>query len=146
MKACVQNNEPLPWYFFLLLGLAAFTAFTGLLILTRAMKRYDATFCSAMFVGSFIVTASIMADIHYHTFANLTGLVNFIMYPIGLFILMIGLYVLVQDTTEPNSSENVDQNQNNNSSTLVSTLLINLVTIDVIKRLQLTFFLHFPVC
>lgn len=85
-----------------------------------------------MFVGSFIVTASIMADIHYHTFANLTGLVNFIMYPIGLVILMIGLYVLVQDTAEPNSSDNGDHYQNNNLSTLVSTIFINLFTIHEI--------------
>ncbi len=63
------------------------------------MKFYDATFSSAMFVGSFIITASIMADIHYHTFANLFGIVNYVMYPFGLLVLMVGLWLLVQQQT-----------------------------------------------
>ena len=61
------------------------------------MKIYDATFSASMFVGSFIISASIMADIHYHTFENLTGVINYIMYPTGLGVLLIGLYLSVND-------------------------------------------------
>ena len=101
LKACKESNESLPLLFYILSCLAAGTAYSGLLILTRCMKKYDATFSSSMFIGSFIITASIMADIHYHTFSNLVGLVNYIMYPLGLGILMVGLYLNVQDTSEP---------------------------------------------
>lgn len=111
VKACKANDQALPWYFFILISLAALTAFSGLLILTRCMKRYDATFSSAMFVGSFIISASIMADIHYHTFSNLVGIINYIMYPFGLLVLMVGLYLLVQDTKEPEESIDSDCNE-----------------------------------
>ena len=108
VKACKENDQSLPWYFYILMTGAALSAFIGLLILTRCMKRYDATFSSAMFVGSFIITASIMANIHYHTFANLTGVVNYIFYPVGLGVIMAGLYLLVQDTDEREYFESDD--------------------------------------
>lgn len=97
IKACEANNQALPWYFYICASFAALTAFSGLLILTRCMKIYDATFSASMFVGSFIISASIMADIHYHTFENLTGVINYIMYPTGLGVLLIGLYLSVND-------------------------------------------------
>mmetsp|Transcript_21772 Transcript_21772/g.24782 ORF Transcript_21772/g.24782 Transcript_21772/m.24782 type:complete len:109 (-) Transcript_21772:499-825(-) len=93
--------------------LSGFTAFTGLLFLMICMKRYDATFSSSMFVGSFIISASIMAAIHYDTFQHLQGLVNYIMYPAGLGILMIGLNILVQDTEEVEGQNNNTQNERN---------------------------------
>jgi hypothetical protein len=43
-----------PWCFFLFAFLAAASAFIGLLMLTACMKRYDATYSAASFVGSFV--------------------------------------------------------------------------------------------
>lgn len=105
LKACKATNQALPWYFYVFFCGAAITAFSGLLILTRCMKKYDATFSSSMFVGSFIISASIMADIHYHTFENLNGVINYIMYPTGLGVLMIGLYLSVNDVSGLESSQ-----------------------------------------
>jgi hypothetical protein len=64
------------------------------------MKRYDATFSSAMFVGSFVISASIMSAVHYDTFQNLESLWNWIMYLLGLMILMAGVKMLVSATTQ----------------------------------------------
>lgn len=88
-----------PWFFPLLATLAAATSFTGLLFLTVCMKKFDATFSSAMFVGSFVVSASIMSAVHYSTFQDLKGLINDIMYPFGLLVLMAGVGILLQSTS-----------------------------------------------
>lgn len=90
-------EESLPWYTSLLAILAIVTAFTGLLFLTACMKRYDATYSAAMFVGSFVVNASIMSAVHYSTFAHLRGIVNWIFYPGGLLVLMGGVWMLVKE-------------------------------------------------
>jgi drug/metabolite transporter (DMT)-like permease len=95
------NHSSYPWVLYLLLLCAAGSSFVGLLFLTACMKRYDATFSSAMFVGSFVISASIMSAVHYHTFQHLQGIVNWILYPTGLLILMIGLGVLVNLTHDP---------------------------------------------
>jgi len=108
IKASENEGLSLPWYFYILATSACLTAFSGLLILTACMKRYDATFSSSMFVGSFIISATIMASIHYHTFSHLVGVINWIMYPTGLGILMVGLYLLVQDTRKPQEFSSVD--------------------------------------
>jgi len=86
--------------------LAAITGFAGLLFLTACMKRYDATYSAASFVGSFVVSASIMAAVHYNTFAQLYGIVNYILYPSGIIVLMIGVYLLVIESNE--SSEEIE--------------------------------------
>ena len=91
------KDESLPWYTAVLALLAITTAFTGLLFLTACMKRYDATYSAAMFVGSFVVSASIMSAVHYSTFAHLQGLTNVILYPGGLFVLMGGVWMLVKE-------------------------------------------------
>jgi hypothetical protein len=73
---------------------------SGLLLLTACMKRYDVTYTSSMFVGSFVMSASIMSCIHYDTFQHLHGqTINFIMYPMGLVVLLSGVYVLIWETT-----------------------------------------------
>lgn len=90
----------MPWYFFLMASLAILTAFGGLLLLTACMKRYDATYSAAMFVGSFVISASIMSAVHYHTFSNLASTLHYIFYPTGLLILMWGVYLLVWHTKE----------------------------------------------
>ena len=96
-----KSGELLPWFFPLLVLLAMSSAFGGLLLLTACMKRYDATYSSAMFVGSFVISASIMSIIHYETFDNLETVWNCIMYPIGLVILMTGVWILIHETKEP---------------------------------------------
>jgi drug/metabolite transporter (DMT)-like permease len=104
------NGEatPLPWFFFLFIMMAAATAFSGLLILTACMKRYDATYSAASFVGSFVVSASIMATAHYDTFGELQGLVNYILYPFGLVVLMVGVYLLVRESSDDDDDDDDD--------------------------------------
>lgn len=80
--------------------MAAITAFVGLLFLTVCMKRYDATYSAASFVGSFVVSASVMAAVHYNTFAEINGVLNSVLYPSGIFVLMVGVYLLVRDNSE----------------------------------------------
>jgi hypothetical protein len=99
LKDATLQHQPLPWYFYLFIVSAAGTAFVGLLILTACMKRYDATYSAASFVGSFVVSASIMATAHYNTFAELHGLINYILYPTGLVVLMIGVYILSKESS-----------------------------------------------
>lgn len=79
--------------------MAAATSLIGLLFLTACMKQYDATFSSAMFVGSFVISASIMSTIHYSTFQDLNGIINYIMYPFGLMVLLAGVAILLRSST-----------------------------------------------
>ena len=88
-----------PWFFPILAAMAAATSLIGLLFLTACMKQYDATFSSAMFVGSFVVSASIMSTIHYSTFQDLNGIINYIMYPFGLMVLLAGVAILLRSST-----------------------------------------------
>lgn len=102
-----------PWYLPLFIFLGMALSFAGLLFLTATMKRYDATYSAAMFVGSFVVSASIMSAAHYHTFENLAGVTDYIMYPLGLVTLMVGVHILVQrgtqaPLTDRNRSEEID--------------------------------------
>jgi drug/metabolite transporter (DMT)-like permease len=118
VKASAKQQQPLPWIFYLFVVCAAGTAFAGLLILTACMKRYDATYSAASFVGSFVVSASIMASAHYHTFGQLEGLANDILYPTGLVILMIGVYILVSDssdqTEDGDGQDQIEENDEDN--------------------------------
>ena len=90
-------NFHYPWFFSFFCFLAGATAFIGLLLLTACMKRYDAAYSSATFVGSFVVSASIMSAVHYKTFEMLNDMWNYVLYPLGLVILMIGVYILVHE-------------------------------------------------
>lgn len=94
------SNGKWPLLLYLLISLAGISAFVGLLFLTACMKRFDATYASASFVGSFVVSASIMAAVHYDTFAQLSGVLNYILYPSGIIVLMIGVYLLVKESTD----------------------------------------------
>lgn len=86
------------WLLPFFLAMAAASAFLGLLMLTACMKRYDATYSAASFVGSFVVSASIMSAVHYDTFSSLENAVDFFLYPTGLLILMVGVYMLVRES------------------------------------------------
>lgn len=94
-----------PLIFYPLSFMAGSTAFVGLLFLTACMKRYDATYSAASFVGSFVVSASIMATVHYDTFAQLSGVLNYILYPCGIIVLMVGVYLLVRESNNDESRE-----------------------------------------
>jgi drug/metabolite transporter (DMT)-like permease len=94
----LKAEEGLPWYLPVMIIIAVGVAFGGLLLLSACMKRYDATYSSAMFVGAYVVSASIMSAVHYKTFANLNSVVNYILYPGGLLILMTGVWILVKET------------------------------------------------
>jgi hypothetical protein len=109
LKATRAPGQGLPWYLYLFAILAIVSAFSGLLLLTACMKRYNATYSSAMFVGSFVVSASIMSAAHYKTFMHLETLWNKILYPAGLSILMGGVYMLVKETKEaPDGDDDED--------------------------------------
>jgi len=99
-KACSESGESYPWQFYIFALMAIASSFTGLIFLTACMKRYDATFSSAMFVGSFVISASIMSSVHYSTFSHLETLWNWILYPCGLMVLMFGVQMLVNATAE----------------------------------------------
>ncbi len=98
LKDCTRQQVEVPLLFYVFVVSAAGTAFAGLLVLTACMKRYDATYSAASFVGSFVVSASVMSTVHYNTFMELEGLVNYILYPLGLVVLMIGVCLLVRDS------------------------------------------------
>ena len=107
-----------PIILYLLSSLAAITAFVGLLFLTACMKKYDATYASASFVGSFVVSASIMAAVHYNTFTQLSGILNNILYPCGIIVLMGGVFLLVGESNEElrQESDSIDQERQLNSN------------------------------
>ena len=51
-----------------------------------------------------------MAAVHYNTFAGLEGVLNYILYPLGIAVLMIGVYILVRESNESyEEDESVDQ-------------------------------------
>jgi hypothetical protein len=45
-----------------------------LLCLSSCMKRYDATYSAAMFVVSFVISASLMSAVHYPRLSTSTEL------------------------------------------------------------------------
>ncbi|CAB9501869.1 expressed unknown protein [Seminavis robusta] len=95
VSACKGSSSSTLWILPFFIFLAIASSFGGLLFLTATMKRYDATYSAAMFVGSFVVSTSLMSLAHYHTFDHLGGIVDLVMYPMGLFILMLGVSILI---------------------------------------------------
>ena len=93
----LHSSEDVPYQLYIFIVLAGGTAFAGLLLLVQCMKRYDATYSSSMFVGSFVISATIMSAIHYNTFDNLDTWWNYIFYPLGILILVIGILILGKD-------------------------------------------------
>jgi hypothetical protein len=108
LKAVTSTaGQQIPWFFPLLIVFAILTSFTGLMLLTACMKRYDATYSAAAFVGSFVLSASINAALHFNTFSSLPSTWNDVLYPFGLFVLMVGVFLLEtmgSDDTVGNSS------------------------------------------
>jgi drug/metabolite transporter (DMT)-like permease len=122
-----SDTSPFPWILLIsFILLAAFSAFAGLILLTACMKRYDALFSSAMFVGSFVISASIMSAIHYHTFQHLDSFLDGLLYCAGLCLLMVGVYILVEDSFDKeydsarDDSDHILSTSTNASTTLPS--------------------------
>mmetsp|Transcript_22565 Transcript_22565/g.31823 ORF Transcript_22565/g.31823 Transcript_22565/m.31823 type:complete len:389 (+) Transcript_22565:159-1325(+) len=112
----ISNNgsfENPPMVFYVCIFFAIISSFGGLLLLTACMKRYDATFSCAMFVGSFIISASIMSTVHYHTFQHLESVWSFIFYPLGLCLLMYGISFLARDYANKDYKESHDHKEDN---------------------------------
>jgi hypothetical protein len=96
-----DGTSTVPWFLLgVMIFMAAGTAFGGLVLLTLCMKRYDATYSASCFVGSFIISASIMSAVHYKTFHNLEDKEQLVLYPTGLAVLMGGVYMLVLKSKE----------------------------------------------
>ena len=104
-----------PWFQYLFIFLAIGLSFGGLLLLTATMKRYDATYSAAMFVGSFVVSTSIMSAAHYHTFQHLTDWIDLVMYPLGILILIVGVAILVDRGTQHESPIPASSSHANNT-------------------------------
>jgi hypothetical protein len=119
----VEKGQQYPWFFVFFAFMGAATAFFGLLILTACMKRYNATYSAAMFVGSFVVSASIMSSLHYDTFAGLSGILNYILYPTGVLILMVGVLILAntKEETEEEAEVEVEPVRKNTDDSQVCT-------------------------
>jgi drug/metabolite transporter (DMT)-like permease len=122
-----SQGRPLPQcVYYALIPCAVLTALGGLLLLTACMKRYDAAYSSTMFVGSFVVSASVMSAIHYHTFDHLPSRTSYIMYPMGLIILMTGVGILVAEVESPEDSSGSggynDAVDTTNDTTLLDTM------------------------
>lgn len=128
-SSSAEDDAGWSWYLMLFIFLAVATAFGGLLLLTACMKRYDATYSSAMFVGSFVVSASVMSAVHYRTFQNLVHVWNYVMYPMGLVVLMAGVLILVHETKEHSAEDNEDVEETNGHATLA-----NLTSNDLVRR------------
>ena len=118
--------------------LSMMTAIGGLLLLTACMQRYNATFSSAMFVGSFVLNSSIMSAVHYHTFSHLNSRVCWILYPVGLLILMAGVVgILVSSSLTPSLSSlsnGPEESQNNAVDESLHGLLLMASHNDTMKQ------------
>ena len=89
------NEYPYDWYILWACALI-FPAF-GLMLLMACIKRYDVTYSSSMFVVGLVCTTSIMSAVHYHTLEHLKYCFNFIMYFIGIFVLIFGAILLATE-------------------------------------------------
>ena len=113
------------------------TAIGGLLLLTACMQRYNATFLSAMFVGSFVLNSSIISAVHYHTFSHLNSRVCWILYPVGLLILMAGVVGILVSSSTPSLlslSNGPDESQNNAVDESLHGLLLMASHNDTMKQ------------
>ena len=98
------------------------TAFVGLFLLVKCMKRYNAPYSSTMFVGSYVLVASLMSFVHYDTLQHLgrykenggRNNLGYIFYPMGLLILLGGVFILMMedDGHATNHSNLTDPNNN----------------------------------
>ena len=69
----------------------------SLAMLSKCMKRYDATFSAAMFVVSYIFSATIMSIVRYDILSNIESVTQVAFYPVGMIILFIGCLMLMTE-------------------------------------------------
>jgi len=98
----------LPWIFYVLLFLGIAMAAGGLAVLTLCMKRFDATYSNAMNAGALVLSATVMGAVHYDDFGNLDSVYSYVLYPIGLIIILWGLYVLDVGSSEKKVHDDYD--------------------------------------
>jgi drug/metabolite transporter (DMT)-like permease len=94
----VHSLLEIPWSLYGLLLMAAIMPMAGLGLLMACMKRYDATYSASMFMGSLVISASVMSAVHYHTFDHLSTLQS-VLYPLGLMTMLSGTAILATETT-----------------------------------------------
>lgn len=78
--------------------LAILFPLVGLWLMMECMKRYDATYTASMFLVSTILSASIMAAVHYHTFDHLHSRLETFLYLFGLTLLLSGASLLATES------------------------------------------------
>ena len=93
-----SQGGPLPAIFYILFIMAIVIAITGIYCISASMKRYDATYASAMFVASVVIATSLMSAVHYNTFEEINGVGAVVMYLLGLAVLIYGAAILVKPT------------------------------------------------
>jgi len=98
----------LPWIFYVLLFLGIAMAAGGLAVSTLCMKRFDATYCSAMNAAALVLSATVMGAVHYDDFGNLDSVHSYVLYPLGLLIILWGLYVLDVVSSEKKEHDDYD--------------------------------------
>jgi len=81
------------YFYGLLLG-AGILSISSFILSVECMKRYDATYSSASYAGADVISVSVMAAVHYHTFHNLKGMENLVLYPVGLLLTVFGCAIL----------------------------------------------------
>lgn len=110
MLSIVPHNQHYPFFLYMIVISGFLSSIIGLILLTACMKRYDVTYSSSMFVGSFVLSASIMSAIHYKTFKNLQSLWNYFFYPIGVIILLSGVILLALTPKQSRSDKMAGSN------------------------------------
>jgi len=102
------DGSHFPPQLFLMLLMAGLLPLTGLLLLMQCMKRFDALYSASMFVGSLVVSSSIMAAVHYHTFDNIDR-IGLFFYPVGLLTIISGTVVLAVESYQREESDALGQ-------------------------------------
>ena len=104
----IFRTWPLSLYVLLLIG--GVIPFIGLMMLMACMKRYDATYTASMFMGSIVISSSIMSAVHYHTFDHLSTIQS-ILYLLGLVGMLIGTAILATEAPWAQKHSNGERDQ-----------------------------------
>ena len=102
----------LPWELCALLIMGGILPLIGLALLMESMKRYDATYASSMFMGSIVLSASIMSSVHYHTFDHISSAAakSALYYILGLVCILVGTTILAFEAAPTTGCNDDDDN------------------------------------
>jgi len=112
-----HENVPLEEYppgLFFLLFLASAMPLIGLALLMQCMRRFDASFSASMFVGSMIISVSVMSAVRYDTFGHVDSILNGIFYTLGLCVLTSGCVVLACEGTATSDPTRINVEEKSN--------------------------------